>query len=321
MQITSLIKLCALFVIAPSIHGGQFTYDELVQHTPAQRAGLQSRLLGYLAPTYQQGYQAYTSKKQPDPLTHLLTRIPAYADHVDIQLQVNYSKTYSESLQETQFLLSFWDSKFVPVASCVVTRNSQGSRHAAGSIYFNSGEDYKKPIPAPTLMHLRDRILTILGVSEYRLKDWSSDREINFHFKDYGTLELRVLGAYMHGKTYYESKAGFQPMGTPEQVAAYHDAQQLLYNLPFAHIQRDYAGAPAIEELAQKFPKEPRFGAIVHKLYQGARHNDRHSYELLKWVNANCLTKYPDNAPSSSDIQCAQKNVIHVTAFHKFYND
>ena len=308
LYINIFILLCTV-----SINCGEFTYDELMQRTHVRPCVLQTRLLGHLATAYRRSQPVDQST---DYLIHRVTGVPSYKKSVDIDVQVGASRVQSIVNGKPAFELLFSDRQET-IVTCDIKENDNGSRYSDGSIYWDMPQGYINPIPASTLMNLRDSVLKILGVSEYRLADRSWDHKIVQNFGAQNCPSLRVLGAYMHGKTYYESTAGFQPMGTPAEVAAYHEAQQLLYHLPFSKVCQDYAGVPAIEQLKRTFPDETRFGAVVKKLYQASRSNDRRAYERLKWVNRYCLSMYPDHAPSSAVIQNAQELILNREDFNK----
>ena len=305
-----------------------FAHEQLMQHTAADRASLRAQILGHLAILYNNTDSAKQSRAmgllrlvQKDAVAHTVTAVPARTGTIPLKLIVSV-QSYSGNTQLTDFHIGLLDPSYYPVANCTVKASLNGARHAtAGSLYWNMPATYTNPISAPVLLALRDTILTVLGVSSYNLTDKSWDVTIarNFGSPDNDRLLLRILGAYMHGQTYYQAKAGFKPAGTPALVTAYHDAQQLLYHLPFETLRQDFPNMPQIKRLQELFPCETRFGAIVLALYQGARNNNQEYYGLLEWVNKHCLLKYPSNSPEQRNIRHAQVLVKSTKLFYKEY--
>lgn len=311
-------SFCKLFLALYSgaISAPPYSYLQLLQHAPEQREILRRGLLGHLLGIYNS--ETTGSNEPSDTIEHLIHDIPSSVRTTTLQLKLGYLRAYSEIQSKNWFQMQLKDDSGFPVVSASILEQKTGQRHAHGLLYWNAPDGYKNPVPAPVLIKLRDTLFTILKVSRYTLRDGSYDTELFHNFES--SLPLRVLGAYMHGNTYYEAKGGFRPLIEDQtDLEKYRNAQNLLYNLPFETICKDYASTPEIEELRGKFAPNSRFGEIVLKLYKDSRDNNAGSFKILKWLDKHCLSSYTPQSVQYQDIRAAQELIINTEDFYKDY--
>ena len=162
--------------------------------------------------------------------------------------------------------------------------------------------------------------MNILGVTHCSLVDDSYDEILQGHSPLSERWSLRLLGAYMHGRAYYEYH-GFQPLGLDGHVHKYRAAQRCLYWLTVQNVYEEYQDVPAIQNLQRKFPGVWRLGELVSHLYGSVYAGQLDDIRPLQFLYTNCLQDYPDNYPESPAIQDAQRTVLDSTQFFKTYRE